>query len=85
MKQKPFTFLSKKGYVQPITQILDMLVATMVAGTIFSEAKVLPRYVQSVADTKVTGKVTDAKRRANSWSGGSRKRNQQRSKYRRKW
>jgi hypothetical protein len=33
----------------------------MVAGTVFSEAKVLPRYVQSVADTKVTGKVTDAK------------------------
>jgi TonB-linked SusC/RagA family outer membrane protein len=33
----------------------------MVAGPIFSEAKVLPRYVQSVADTKVTGKVTDAK------------------------
>jgi hypothetical protein len=28
---------------------------------VFSEAKVLPRYVQSVADTKVTGKVTDAK------------------------
>ncbi len=62
MKQKPFTFLSKKGYVQPITQIFRYAcLATMVAGPIFSEAKVLPRYVQSVADTKVTGKVTDAK------------------------